>query len=198
MLKINSYISLDEFWEQLVDRIVILGHPRQQVVDGSMPKTTLLKLSSLLSGNGLQIGGFLGVAHCFLAASLNEKGSICTIDPNLSHRNIVNPFLIASEMVNYFNLSKNSTLICGYASQQMKIFASLGVKFDFIVLDGNHDYETVINEVVLAGLILKSGGYLVLDDIDYWDGPKKVYNEAPIGYNKVMLDSRAGVLKKNW
>ena len=196
MLKYHFSINMDLFWQDLVSRIVQLGHDRDQVVHGSMPEKTLSRLSSILSGNGLQIGGFVGVSHCCLAASLRGKGSICTIDPNLTHRGIQNPFLVASKMASEFKLSKNSMLICGYSLEQMRLFAVMGVKFDFIILDGNHDFQTVIDEIECATPILKSGGYLVLDDIDNWDGPKKVYNSVPAGYNRVELDSRAGLLQK--
>jgi predicted O-methyltransferase YrrM len=196
MLKHHLSINMKSFWQDLVGRIVQLGYDRDQVLCGSMPEETLSRLSHILSGNGLQIGGFVGVSHCYLAEALRGKGSICTIDPNLTHREIQNPFLVASKMVSHFGLSKNSTLICGYGNDQMRFFADLGVKFDFIILDGNHEYETVVTEIGFATPILKPGGYLVLDDIDYWDGPKKVYNETPAGYNRVTLDSRAGLLQK--
>jgi len=183
-------------WQDLVSRIVQLGHDRDQVVHGSMPESTLALLSNVLTGNGLQIGGFVGVSHCYLAWALRDKGSICTVDPNLKHRGIENPFLVATRMVSEFGLLKNSMLICGYGLKQMRLFAILGVKFDFIILDGNHDFQMVNDEIECATPILKDGGYLVLDDIDHWDGPKKVYNSGPAGYNRIELDSRAGLLQK--
>lgn len=196
MLKCHPSIRLQSFWQGLVDRTVQLGLDRKQVMFGSMPEKTLNLLSFILTGNGLQIGGFVGVTHCYLAACLQNKGSICTVDPNLSHRGVENPFLITSKMVMEFGLSKNSILICGYSIEQMRLFASLGVQFDFIILDGNHDYDAVVAEIKHATSILKPGGYLVLDDIDFWDGPKKVYNSFLSGYNKIVLDSRAGLLQK--
>ena len=186
----------ETIWEELIDYACSLGHDRDQVTWGSMPKETLLKLSNILSGHGLQVGGFVGIAHCFLAFTLKDNGSISTIDPNIPHRDIENPFNVMSKMVTHFNFSKNSMLINGYAKEQIKIFQSLNVKFDFIILDGNHDYEILIDEISISDLILKSGGYIVLDDIDHWDGPRKAYNSPPIGYKKIVLDSRAGVLQK--
>jgi len=187
---------IDLFWQDLVDWLVFFGHDRNQVVCGSMPKETILRLSQILTGNGLQIGGFVGVAHCCLARMLSYKGTICTVDPNLTHRYIKNPLLVLFQLVQHFNLSSNSMLVCGHANEQMRIFAAMGMKFDFIILDGNHDYSFVANEIKLADPILKSGGYLVLDDIDYWDGPKKAIDETLPGYVRIELDSRAGLLQK--
>jgi predicted O-methyltransferase YrrM len=194
MLKVSG--NSVTLWRDLVSCLVSWGHDRQQVIEGSMPEKTLQSLSGVLSGNGLQIGGFVGVAHCFLAASLKNRGSICTIDPNLSHRGIQNPFNVANRLVMEFKLSRNSMLICGYSKEQMRLFANLKAGFDFVLLDGNHDYQTVIDEIGLADAILKPGGYLVLDDIDHWDGPKRVYAGGIPGYNRVELDSRAGLLHK--
>lgn len=196
MLKCCPSISLDSFWDDLINRLVQLKIERNQVVYGSMPANTLFSLSQLLTGNGLQVGGFVGVAHCYLSLALMGKGSICTVDPNLSHRGINNPLLIASQLVSYFNLSKNSMLICGYSEDQMRLFDLMGAKFDFVILDGNHDYFTVMRELFLVDKILKPGGYLVLDDIDHWSGPKKVYNELSAGYNRIELDKRVGLLQK--
>ena len=191
-------IDKQTIWDELIDYSSGLGYDRDQIIWGSMPKETLLKLSNILSGNGLQVGGFVGVTHCFLAFILKDGGSISTIDHNLVHRGIEDPFIIMSKMVSYFNLSKNSMLICGYAEEQMRIFKSLNVKFDFIVLDGGHDYGSLVEEIHMSSSILKLGGYIVLDDIDHWVGPKMCYANVPKGYTKIILDSRAGVFRKNF
>jgi hypothetical protein len=199
MLKTN--LNLDEFWDDLINCVVSYTSTQNndsyhEVFSGSMPKDTLRRLSLILSGNGLQIGGFVGLTHCYLANFLRKNGTLCTIDPNLTHRGITNPFFIMSKLVKKYNLSKNSILICGYAEEQMRIFFSLGVNFDFILLDGNHDYQSVLNEINLADKLLKPGGLLILDDIDHWQGPQSLYNDFPFLYEKIPLDSRAGVLRK--
>lgn len=193
MLKVNN---LEDFWESLLKYCVDRKCDREQVSQGSMPKQTLIRLSQKISGNGLQIGGFVGVTHCFLAKALADTGSICTIDLNIQHRGIHNPLLIASDMAKKFELTNNSTLVCGNALEQMNFFKKLGVQFDFILLDGNHDYENIIKEVTVADEILKDNGYLILDDIDHWDGPKKLYFNFHLNYEVIPLDSRAGLLRK--
>ena len=46
------------------------------------------------------------------------------------------------------------------AGRQMLAFGP----YDVIYVDGGHDYLTVVNDLVLANLALKDGGFLVLDD----------------------------------
>lgn len=183
-------------WEIIINCLINWGYDREQVVDGSMPDQTLQKICKIVCGNGLQIGGFVGVSHCFLANALKNKGSICTIDPNITHRGIDDPLCAANRLIMNFNLSSNSMLICGYAMEQMRILGLHKVKFDFIILDGNHDFDHVLTETKMADSLLNPGGHLVLDDIDHWQGPKSLYENFPFNYEKIPLDTRAGVLRK--
>lgn len=189
-------LYIDGFRSVLINHVVSWGCRRDQVEWGSMPEDTLRRLANVLTGNGLQIGGFVGISHCYLASSLaKNKGTICTIDPNITHNHTDNPMLIAVRLAIRLNL-KNSMFILGYAEEQMKILINQGAKFDFILIDGNHDENFVLSEVLLADQLLKSGGYLVLDDIDDWHGPKSVYMNFPLDYEKIKLDSRAALLQK--
>ncbi|RTK93305.1 MAG: class I SAM-dependent methyltransferase [Neisseriaceae bacterium] len=181
-------------WNKIVDFAVLYGCDKQQVIEGSMPKYALDKILEIISGQGLQIGGFVGVSHCYLARNLN--GTICTIDANIPHRGVNNPLLVVSKLVENFKLQNNSMLIHGYAIEQMKILIKHQSKFDFILLDGNHNFESLKIEIELADKLLKTGGFLILDDIDYWDGPKKLYENFNLGYEKIGSNKRAGILKK--
>jgi predicted O-methyltransferase YrrM len=192
MIKLN-FLPLN-CWNKIVDFAVLSGCNRQQVLEGSIPKDTLDKILSLVSGNGLQIGGFVGISHCYLSRNLN--GTVCTIDPNIPHRGINNPFLIIKKLVESYNLQKKSMLICGYAVEQMEILIKQKSQFDFILLDGNHNLESLKIEIELADKLLKIGGFLILDDIDYWDGPKKLYEDFNLKYEKIPSTKRAGILKK--
>lgn len=195
MLKIHPKNS-DNLYKKIVDYFSHLGHDRRQVVEGSMPENTLKLLSNILYGKGLQIGGFVGLAHVFFGRKFERTRKYCTVDFNQIHRGIVNPALTISKAIDFFNVSSNSILIIGDSHKQMKLFEKCNFLFDFILLDGNHDKENVLREIFLADKILNSGGYLVLDDIDYWEGPRSVYDNFPLPYKKVPLDQRAGLLKK--
>ena len=193
MLKANSN---DFFWSRLVDVVSSWGYDRNGIVFVSMPEQTLKEIAKIVVGNGLQIGGFVGISHCYLANSLKNSGTLCTIEANFKWHYIENPFLVANKLVRHFNLSSNSMLVCGYAIEQMNIFISQKAKFDFILLDGNHMYNDMVIEIDLSDKLLKPGGYLILDDIDFWQGPKSLYENFPLNYEKIPLDSRAGVLRK--
>ena len=192
MLKYQS-LKIDS-WNKLLNTLVSYGCKKEEVISGSIPESTLKKIIKLVSGNGLQIGGFVGLSHCYLCHHVS--GNICTIDLNIQHRGITNPLFMAKKLVDEFNLCKNSMLICGDSVSQMKIFYKLGVKFDFIILDGNHGFDEVLKEIYLSDQILKYNGYLILDDIDFWQGPKLHYKNFPLKYEKIFLDDRAGVFKK--
>jgi predicted O-methyltransferase YrrM len=195
MIKKNNY-SWDNAYNLLCNKLKLdFSHVR----NGSMPEKTLKIISQYIRGNGLQIGGFVGLTHCYIANCLQEKGgTICTIDPNLTHRNIKNPVNIIHQLVSYYEFNDNSLIVLGYAIPQMKIFEKIGAKFNFILIDGKHDEHSVKNEVLQADKILKDGGFIILDDIDNWDGPKFVYQNFPLeNYIKVICDTRAGILMKD-
>lgn len=184
-------------YEELIQFQVKSGCPHKEVVHSTMPVKTLDRLLPFLSGHGLQIGGYVGVTHCYLVSKLKGKATLWTVDPNIKHRNLKNPFTYAYKMVSHFKLLDNSVLITNYANEQIEIFKKTKMKFDFIILDGNHSQKQVQHEVEECTKILNLGGYLILDDIDNWEGPKNVYaNLNTNNYQKIPLDRRAGLLKK--
>lgn len=60
---------------------------------------------------------------------------------------------------------KNTRLIKGF-SQEEKIMAKVTQysPFNIIFIDGCHDYEVVVSDLAYYSKLLKSGGFLVLDD----------------------------------
>ena len=194
MLKIERK---EPTYADLINFQVKKGCNKKEICAGSMPPATLNKLLPYLKGQGLQIGGFVGITHCFLAIKLKTRATIWTVDPNLPHRGINRPFELAYNMASHYQLLRNSVFITNYANEQISIFQESGMLFDFIILDGNHDEKQVRNEVEECKKILKIGGYLILDDIDFWQGPKKVYNTVDNKqFEKIPLTNRAGLLKK--
>jgi len=197
MLKNNNIITRDN----LVDHTQNYSLDKNEVHLGSIPQDSIEKIIELINENdlknGLQIGGFVGITHCCLAYALKDKGTMCTIDPNIEHRKIKRPMDIAIIMATEYKLMKNSMFICGYAQQQMEIFYSLGLKFDFILIDGDHQ-ENIYSEIEQADRILKTNGLLIIDDIDHWDFPKKSYENFPLEsrYKKIPVNKRIGVLSK--
>lgn len=193
MMKIEK---INVTYDMLVAFQVKQGCNESVVRVNSIPQRDLNKLLPYLQGQGLQIGGFLGIAHCYLASQLYKRATIWTVDPNNKHCGIKQPFKMAYEMVKHFNLLRNSVLITNFANEQIQIFQTCNMIFDFIILDGNHDKNQVAHEVRECAKILKTNGFLILDDIDHWQGPKKVYNDLNSDFKKIPLTSRIGLLQK--
>lgn len=165
-----------------------------------MPESTLSRLKQYFSGNGLQIGGFVGMTHAYIANHLNKAGGdgvILTVDCNLTHRGIHDPLHKLDFLVNHYRLNHNSMSVLGLAQNSMSNFSKMGMRFDFILLDGNHELSNVLEEVRLSDRILRHGGRLILDDIDHWDGPRIISKEFPLpNYRRLVLDTRAAVFVK--
>lgn len=193
--KTNEYSWQDAF-------ILLVSQFRldsEQVRCGSIPEPTLQKLCNYFVGNGLQIGGFVGLTHAYIANHLknNNQGFICTIDCNVTHRDIKDPIKKLNFLVRHYGFDENSMIILDYAERTMKNYIKLGSKFDFVLLDGNHNYHNVLREIKLANNLLKKNGSIILDDIDHWTGPKKLFENFPLqNYKKIEIDSRAGLFKK--
>jgi len=171
---------------------------QQELSQVSIPLKVLEDLHPYFSGNGLQIGGFIGLTHLYIANHLKDKnGTLTTIDPNILHESVSNCFNIMSFLVNKYKVHTNSLLICGYSDPQVNILRQLGVMYDFTIVDGTHDEINVDRDVRLADSVLKKGGYMIMDDIDYWEAPKRYYNNFPLeGYEKIVVNPRVGVLRK--
>jgi len=191
MLKVDHKYSTDKAYQFFSKN----GLVQQDIQWHCMPADTLDKISNFLFGTGLQIGSFVGISHCHLAANKNVK-LLCTVDINTKHAGVVKPLDYCRSLAKYFKLSEKSLFIEGSSETVMRGLISIKSKFDFILLDGNHEESQVQLEISLADSLLKSGGYLILDDIDFWVGPRNMYNKGIVGYNKVALDSRAGLFQK--
>lgn len=171
---------------------------QQELSQVSIPLKVLEDLHPYFSGNGLQIGGFIGLTHLYIANYLkSKKGTLTTIDPNLHHESVSNCFQIMSFLTNKYKLHTNSLLVCGYSDPQINVLKSLGVSYDFVIVDGYHDEINVDRDVLLADQVLKTGGHLIMDDIDYWEAPRLYYQNFPLeGYEKIDVNPRVGLLRK--
>jgi predicted O-methyltransferase YrrM len=62
-----------------------------------------------------------------------------------------------------------TAVVTPYAQTSMaaaQVFDAMGLRFDFIYLDGAHDYESVVDDVRTWGCLLADGGVLAGDDYD--------------------------------
>jgi hypothetical protein len=72
-------------------------------------------------------------------------------------------------------------------------------RFDFAVVDGNHEGSHLRREAGLVGPLLKPGGILILDDVsDAWADIKDEYDGlSKNGWQAVGADGRVGLLQRS-
>jgi hypothetical protein len=63
-----------------------------------------------------------------------------------------------------FKLEKDYTIIKGLSTDPETIIKVLDINVDILYIDGGHDYATVTSDLENYLQLIKSGGYLVIDD----------------------------------
>lgn len=63
-----------------------------------------------------------------------------------------------------FNIAKDYTLIHGFSNEARIIEQAQELKVNILYVDGAHDYNSVMEDLIHYPLILNAGGYLVCDD----------------------------------
>jgi SAM-dependent methyltransferase len=170
---------------------------------------------------GLHIGNFVGVSLCHITdfvRRLDERSTIVSVDPNLYPRGIKNPLEKVISCLNRYDLQSNSLILTGYSLEkstsnapdpdatfdqefscenQLPQLARLMPEcFDFAVIDGNHDDEYLTREIVAIDRVLKPGGLLVFDDVN-WGSVGGVYQTLdPHGHERLATDGRIGLVMK--
>jgi Methyltransferase domain len=216
------------------------GLPRDHVVNGSIPETSLAFCSAHLDRMlptdrpliGLHVGNFLGVSLAYFAhyAQRRHPDSVTfSIDPNLTHRGIESPQDHVIAVLNHFDLQRNAMICVGYSggksvSNDGSVFigrdgaeydpltafaaeqacegslANLRIigegRFDFAVMDGNHDAPYLRKETDLVRKLLRPVGVLILDDVDdTWAEIKAEFGRlGAAGWKAIGADGRVGVL----
>ena len=145
---------------------------------------------------------------------------VVSIDPNLPHRGIVNPQAHVLEVLSMCGLLSHSLIITGYSDGKtpsndlaivggydpLEMFnrecacervlhnlAALSIRtFDVIIIDGNHEAEHLKREIYACKTVLKPGGYLVLDDVN-WEGIGNILKT--FAKQNIETDGRVGVMK---
>jgi Methyltransferase domain len=158
---------------------------------------------------------------------IHEESIVVAIDPNIPHRGVQRPNEVCSEVLSRYGLEDYVLFVQGYslqksfsndgvnydevydpktkfaeevaASNQLRHLSRLspGI-YDFILFDGNHNSNYLLNEIKLAKSLLKNGGLIILDDVDQnWPTIKDIYeNNEDVGLTQVFTDGRIGILEK--
>jgi SAM-dependent methyltransferase len=156
---------------------------------------------------------------------LDKRSVMVSIDPNLTHRGIKRPMDKVISCLARYGLNGNSMVLTGYSLEksvsndgvsitedydplseyehelgcenQLSILVSLAEgKFDFAVIDGNHEPDYLTREIDSIARLLKIGGILVLDDVN-WDTLRNVYALLDSSvFERIGSDGRVGLAKK--
>jgi len=143
----------------------------------------------------LEVGSFLGFSTRWLLESSNSwNANITSIDPNIRHRIFDNPRIYVEQFnskyipeyldiktaffgSNDFDIYSKSELIkpkkdkkfVGKLISNIKIInKSWNRKFDFIFIDGDHNYKSVINNFEIAKELLTNNGCITFHDALSW------------------------------
>lgn len=178
---------------------------------------------------GIHIGNFVGISLAYfanVAVSVHPNSIVFSIDPNLTCRGIGNPMQKVIELLNYFHLNNNVSILTGYSleksisndglifddynpseryevetaceNQLQALSLLVSERFDFAVVDGNHEGEYFERELNEIDKLLKPNGYLFLDDISWqWEELKEVYDVfKQQSYEEAGTTDRVAVLRK--
>lgn len=128
----------------------------------------------------LELGTAYGTGSCYMAAALHEKrkGSVVTIDRHVGMNYSPNVF----ELLEKTRLSAFVTPIFSHSSytwELMKIIDRQTIDgrckpiFDLVYIDGAHNFEIDCCAFFLADKLLRPGGYVLFDDLNW------TYNKSP-------------------
>ena len=111
----------------------------------------------------LEIGTVHGVGACFMAAAVGEEGSVTTVDiqrrPPDAHE-CANRCGIPIERIEMIVDPLGSSWV-------LNEMHNAGREFDFVYIDGRHVMENIICDFFQSMLILRPGGWLAFDDLDW-------------------------------
>ena len=157
-----------------------------EVVDG-IPHMTVAEAETITNlivenkfQNILELGFRFGVSTCYMAAALHEQGAgnITTID--LADAKMDSPnvevLLRRLDLTDYVTVHYEPK---SYIWRLMKLIEEHPEPvFDFCYLDGAHDWYTDGFAFFLVDKLLKPGGMIVLDDLDWTFGGSKSLKDS--------------------
>jgi predicted O-methyltransferase YrrM len=168
----------------------------------------------------LHIGNFVGVSLCYISWLVSEQhpdSLIVSIDPNIPCRGIHDPQSHALALLDHFGLLSRNLIITGYTLERSEEAASeadhqrglacenvlgnlaalWGARFDFVLIDGNHDPGYLAREIAAIRGLLYQGGLIVVDDLTDWPGVGEVFRQTAQanGWTQVGDDERVGILQ---
>jgi predicted O-methyltransferase YrrM len=130
--------------------------------------------------NILELGFAHGTSTCYMAAALDEigSGSIITIDQHLAKKREPDIFTLL-KTTNFENYVQPIFCDTSYNWELLKILEKQNENgrtktiFDFCFIDGAHSWEVDGLAFFLVEKLLKAGGWILFDDVDWKFGDSK-------------------------
>jgi predicted O-methyltransferase YrrM len=141
----------------------------------------------------LEIGTFEGASACWVMTNTNRSFIMCvdiyeqeTLCSNLnvaSGHLPVSPWdeeIVEKWRTDEYTIPLRFPFYCGYSHMVLpKLIEEETKEFDVIYIDGDHEYECVLQDIKNAEILLKPGGIMILDDYQevVWHGVKQAVDE---------------------
>ena len=122
----------------------------------------------------LELGTAHGVSACYIAAALeaNGEGTIVTVDHGAAHYDptpeaILNRVGLAHLVAIVREHSSYNWFLKNQVERQSDANGNCEPIYDFVFLDGSHNFDIDGLAVILIEKLLRPGGWLLLDDLDW-------------------------------
>lgn len=131
----------------------------------------------------LEIGGYYGRSTAAMAfACVGTKRHVYTIDTfygNDGPMGRCDSFLdVWRANLSRLDLEGYATPLQGLSSQQLATLEKSN-QFDFVFVDGSHEYADIIKDLELVYPLVKEGGWIALHDVEPgWPGPWRVWRQT--------------------
>lgn len=131
--------------------------------------------------NLLELGFAHGVSSCYMASILKDmgEGQLTTIDLNSARHRNPNIETLAEKL----ELKEYISVYYEYESYNWRLMNFIEQNeepiFDFCYLDGAHDWNVDGFAFLLVDKLLKPGGWIILDDMDWSFGSSPTMSKIP-------------------
>ena len=210
-------------YEQLMVLAEEAGAGRERLRNGSIsPESLDFVLERIDGGPGLHIGNYAGISLTYLAA--HTEGLIVGVDPNVTRWGATRAQDVVVRLLQQAAVEDRVVLVCGYSLEQnpnygglivegydpsvehpsevapievLRNLAALGIRFGWVLLDGNHDAAYLRAELEHVERLLRDDGVVFLDDCNvYWPEIRAVFEDAGDRWYADGHDGRVGVLRR--
>lgn len=133
----------------------------------------------------LEIGCFLGRSTTAMAfGCLGTQRKICVIDTFEGNNGAMGRNADCMDVFRFnlgrFHLNHLVTTFKGYSHSVLQSWKQ-DAMFDFVFIDGSHEYEDVLRDFELVYPLVKVGGWIAFHDVEpAWTGPWRVWRETAI------------------